>query len=357
VYGGIERMLVTLAGIGGGTLNQQFAVPPEGQLWRELRDLGARTAALPPARASRPFSVLSGRRAFTRQLTDLQPDAAVFHGSWTHAMFAPVARERGVVVAFWQHAPIVTPHWPDRWATRTTPDVLIANSRFTADAPAFPAVPRRVIYCPVPPAIPGLASERGVQRAVLGARDTDVVVLMAARLESWKGHRALIEAGRLLGREDLKIWIAGGVQRPDESAYLAQLESQIFEAHLSGSVTLLGHRADVQTLMRAADVYCQPNLAPEPFGLAVAEAMAAQLPCIVSNTGGSAELVDEACGILTDPGDAAAVAAAIARLATEPALRQTMGRLSAERAARMTDPAAKLAELASVLSEVAAHAG
>lgn len=349
VFGGIERMLATLAATRSDALIQQFAVSPENRLSRELRDMGLEPAALPSARASRPLSVLRARRAFARVLSDLKPDAAVFHGSWTHAMFATVAREHGSIVAFWQHAPITVPRWPDRWAAWTAPDVSIVNSRFTASAPAFPSVPGHIIYCPVPMPPSMSVEERRAGRAALGADDQNVIVLMAARLESWKGHTALIEAARLVGRGDVRIWIAGGVQRPVERPYLEQLEAQISRDGLAASVSLLGERTDVPALMRLADIYCQPNLAPEPFGIAIAEAMRAALPCIVSNTGGAAELVNATCGILTPPGDACGVAAAIDRLARDRAERSALGLAGALRAASMTDPAGRLAELVAAL--------
>lgn len=357
LYGGIERMLGTLAATKSDALSQQFAVSPGGRLWRELQEAGADPVALPSARASRPLTVLTARRDFARTLSGLTLDAVILHGSWTHAVFAPAARARGVLVAFWQHQPITQPRWPDRWAARTAPDILIANSRFTGAAPTFARSRSLVIYCPVPPVPDIPAQQRLAGRAALGARDTDVVVLMAARLEPWKGHRILIEAAKLAATRHVKVWIAGGVQRPTERSYFDQLAAQISASGTHTSVSLLGEREDVPALMRMADIYCQPNLEPEPFGIAIAEAMRAGLPCIVSNTGGAAELVDAECGVFTAPGDAHGVAGAIARLAANAPLRGTMGCAAARRAARLTDPAERLAELAAALTvHPAAHA-
>jgi glycosyltransferase involved in cell wall biosynthesis len=350
VYGGIERMLATFAATPSRSLAQEFAVSPTGRLWRELRGLGVAPAALPPARASRPFSVLAARRSFARVLSDTNVDAAIFHGSWTHALFASVARERDVIVAFWQHAPIIQPRWPDRWAARIPPDVVIANSLFTAAAPAFIGAPIHVINCPVPETVGISREERKAGRAALGAGPDDVAVLMAARLEAWKGHQVLIDAVHFLRDDRLKVWIAGGVQRSTERSYHQELEQQIADAGLADSVALLGEREDVQSLMMFADIYCQPNCAPEPFGIAIAEAMRSGLPCVVSNTGGSAELVDNECAFLPSPGEPIDVAVAIARLAADPALRSRMGRAAAARGARMTDPEARLTEVAAALS-------
>src|SRR4029450_9612854 len=107
--------------------------------------------------------------------------------------------------------------------------------------------------------------------------------------------------------------------------------------------------------MALADIYCQQNSAPEPFGIAIAEAMRSGLPCVVSNTGGSAQLVDVESAFLTAPCDAFDVAVAIAKLAGDSDLRTRRGRAAAARASRMTDPAARLTEVAAALSAGAAR--
>ena len=350
LYGGIERMLATLAATGSDRIQQWFAVSPAGPLYRELRAVNAHTVPLPGARASRPLSVLSARRTFSRALGDVKPDAAIFHGSWAYAMFAGAGREHAPFVVFWQHAPLVQPAWPDRWASWTRPDMLIANSRYTASVPAFSGLPPCVIHCPVAPIQPLSAPERAVARAKMGASDADVIVLMAARLEPWKGHAVLIDAARRVNCRAVKVWIAGGVQRPSEQAYFAELQRHA-AADSRRSVTLLGQRDDVQTLMAIADVYCQPNSGPEPFGVSIAEAMRAGLPCVVSRSGGAVELVDDESGILVAPDDSGAVANAIDALAADTALRSRMGTAARLRAAMLTDPVACVGRLSDALNQ------
>jgi glycosyltransferase involved in cell wall biosynthesis len=278
----------------------------------------------------------------------LNPDAAIFHGSWTHAIFASVARRRTAVVGFWQHAPIMNPGWPDRWASWTRPDVLIANSRFTGSVPAFSGMSPHIIHCPVLPIHTVSAFHRAAARQQLGVQHSDVVVLMAARLEAWKGHSILIDAARRMKAESVKFWIAGGVQRPSEQAYFDQLRRDVEPSR--NHIALLGQRDDVQHLMALADVYCQPNTAPEPFGLAIAEAMSAGLPCVVSQSGGATELVNPQCGILTKPGDAADVARALGALAADCPRRLALGTAARARVEMLTNPVARLEELARALN-------
>jgi glycosyltransferase involved in cell wall biosynthesis len=141
------------------------------------------------------------------------------------------------------------------------------------------------------------------------------VILQSSRLEEWKGQAILIAAlGRMKELPGWEAWIAGGVQKSGESDYLSALRRRVEELGISERVRFLGQRSDVRQLMAAADVYCQPNTGPEPFGLAFVEALQAGLPVVTSGFGGAAEIVDATCGILTRPADIAAVSTALVEL-------------------------------------------
>ena len=350
MYGGIERLLVTLASAAHPALRQEVVIAFGGRLERELQEAGVPVHRLPSPRASRPLMVWRARRAFMGVQAKAAPGVAIFHSAWPHAMFASTARAGGARIGFWQHAPVTTPAWPDRWARFVRPDFTVFNSRFTQARPAFPDVPGQVIHCAVatPPAVaPGV---RRSLRQSLGAGDNDIVVLMAARLERWKGHEVLIEAAKRVPSDArIHVWIAGA-DREAGSRHERDLASAAASVTGGARVSLLGERDDVPTLMRVADIYCQPNLKGEPFGIAIAEAMLASLPCVVSAAGGAAELLDDSCSVITPPGDVAAVADALQRLAADRDLRARMGEAGAARASLRTDPAGRLQELAGVLS-------
>ena len=108
-------------------------------------------------------------------------------------------------------------------------------------------------------------------------------------------------------------------------------------------------RDALMAVYHRADVLVIPSLCEEPFGLPVAEGMACGLPCVGSNAGGIPELIEhEASGLLVERGDAAGLAAALQRLARNPALRERFARLGRERAELLFDwsvPAARLETL------------
>ena len=83
--------------------------------------------------------------------------------------------------------------------------------------------------------------------------------------------------------------------------------------HLEGAVP---HAAVIRWL-QAADVVCQPSLA-EPFGLATLEAMACARPVVATQVGGPPEFVPDEAGVLVDPTDEDALAAALDAAASLP---------------------------------------
>ena len=203
---------------------------------------------------------------------------------------------------------------------------------------------RDVIH-PAVAALPPMSSDaRRALRAAEGAGDDTTVILMAARLEEWKGHRVLLEAAATLtGR--VAIWMAAGPQRPHEIVYLESLTRFAAERLPPGRVRFLGERSDVPQLMHAADVDRQPDTSPEPFGIVFVEALAAGTLVVTTAMGGAVEIVDERCGILVAEPSSGAVAAALQRLVDDPSLRTSLGRDGPARASRISDPARRLREV------------
>jgi glycosyltransferase involved in cell wall biosynthesis len=100
-------------------------------------------------------------------------------------------------------------------------------------------------------------------------------------------------------------------------------------------IIFTGRREAVAALTADLDIAVLPSLR-EAQGISILEAMARRVPVVASAVGGIPEVVaDGVSGLLVPPADPGALAAAIARLATSPALRARMGdagyRIVAER--------------------------
>jgi glycosyltransferase involved in cell wall biosynthesis len=344
LFGGIERMLLTIAATPSSDARHEMALSVDGRLAAALRARGREPHVLGAARFSRPDTVWRARRALGRVLASQRPAALIAHAPWSYALAAPVARRRGVPLLLWVHDAPRADAFLERRVAARPPETLICNSRYIAGLAGawLPRVPSLVIYPPVEPRVPGAETSRAALRAQAGATDQTTVILLASRLEPYKGHRLLLEAAARL-RGDVAVWIAGGAQRPHEADYLASLTADA-ERHLPDRVRFLGERNDVPDLMAAADIFCQPNTQPEPFGIVFAEALAARVPVVTTAMGGAVEIVN-GCGVLVDEPAAAPLAAALQRLIDDPALRASLGAGGPAHAARLTDPAARLRQL------------
>ncbi len=343
-------LAVVSASAEDSSCTHDVAVAFDGRLASELRNARSSPCLLGDARFSRPDTVWRARRALRTAMTAQRYDAVIAHAPWSTALSAPAVKRASVPLLSWIHDAPHDDQWPERRVARTPPDRFVCNSHYTAGLVArwIPSVPTTVIHPPVVPSVPH--EDRADVRRQLGDADDVVVVLMAARMESWKGHRVLLDAAAQL-RGNVAIWIAGGPQRAEEAVYFDELSRTAATLGDRVRIRLLRERSDVPRLMRAADVYCQPNTSPEPFGVVFVEALSAGIPVVTTAAGGPLEIVDEQCGILIPHASGETVAAALQRLIDDPALRRSLGQQGPARAVRISDPAVALTSIAEVVRE------
>ena len=95
-----------------------------------------------------------------------------------------------------------------------------------------------------------------------------------------------------------------------------------------------GFREDAPALCAASDVFCLPSTRREGLARAIIEAMVYQVPPIVTDSGGSPELVVHGeSGIVVPVEDPQAIADAIERLWRDPELRRRLGHAARQRIA------------------------
>jgi glycosyltransferase involved in cell wall biosynthesis len=143
-------------------------------------------------------------------------------------------------------------------------------------------------------------------------------LLCAGRLDERKGiHVAVRALAKLPGEATLDILGSG------DAIYRARLEALVRELGLEHRVRFdVVPRAELHGRYDDADVVLFPVTWDEPFGLVPVEAMARGTPVVATGTGGSAEFLENELNcLLVSPGDDAALAAAVRRLAGDEALR------------------------------------
>lgn len=172
-------------------------------------------------------------------------------------------------------------------------------------------------------------SHRSSVRAEFGVSENEVLVLVVASLAPQKNHASLVRAAAqcIDDHVPLRLVFAG------EGATRGELESLATELGIRNQVALPGVRQDIPDLLAASDLVALSSLPlVETFPMCLLEAMAGGRAVLSTAVGGVPEMVaDGATGIVVSPGDDAALAAALARLARDGNLRSMMGSTGRER--------------------------
>ena len=167
------------------------------------------------------------------------------------------------------------------------------------------------------------------------ARERPLRIAFVGTVTPRKGLTTLVEG--LAGSDtDAELTVVG---RPADETYVEAVRRRVRRHDLGGRVRMAGELSDeaLSATLRSSHVLAVPSRY-EGFGIVYLEGMSFGLPAIAARAGGAAETVtDGETGVLVDPGDAEAVAAAIARFAAHPDRLAAMGRAARRRYERHPD--------------------
>ena len=300
---------------------------------RDVRRETVRPTRLDPrAIVNVPVSVLR----LSRRLRALDADL-VHTNSLKAAFYGGLAARLAGVPAMWHvRDRIASDYLPRaavvlvRVAARFLPAAVVANSRATLETlPALRSA--SVLYNPiVPDAVEPLTA---IERPKTGKPTIGVV----GRLAPWKGQDVFLDAfAQAFRGANVRARIIGSALF-GEDAYAESLRRQAEQLGIAGQVEFRGFREDVWAELRELEVLVHCSVRPEPFGQVVLEGMAAGVPVIAAAAGGPAELItDGVDGVLTTPGDSAALAAAMRRLIDDPDLREQLAAAGRRRSGDFT---------------------
>ncbi|MBM3561516.1 MAG: glycosyltransferase family 4 protein, partial [Alphaproteobacteria bacterium] len=144
-------------------------------------------------------------------------------------------------------------------------------------------------------------------RGELGTPANRVVIMMVGRLVAEKGYPELFAAIRDV---DAELWCIGARLDSDHAASVDRaFADATADPACAARIRLLGYRADVPDLLRAADIFTLPSHR-EGMPRSIVEAMLAGLPVVATNVRGSREeVVPGETGLLVPVADRAALAA------------------------------------------------
>jgi glycosyltransferase involved in cell wall biosynthesis len=202
-----------------------------------------------------------------------------------------------------------------RWADA----IVCNNARAVRHAPAHLA--DRHVVIPNGIEMPPAPADRAAARRALDLPAAGLLVAGAGRVVPAKNIGLFVSVAEAVvtQRADTHfVWIGGGAGE-------AEFRRRIRARRLGTRVTLTGERDDVPSALHAADVFL---LTSDREGLsnATMEAMAAGVPCVVTDAGGTAELVvDGETGYVCPVGRPEPLVERLTRLLDEPGLRGVLG--------------------------------
>jgi len=310
------------------------------KIWQVLIDLISR------------FHYKNGRDYFAHSHYDV---LHVFTPDTGATLMIRAGKEAGIPVLYHEmgtphYLPPLEPHY------KRLEKVLPLCSEVAALSPTLAQQwSERFPFLPAISVLPLLTDDAYVLKmpAKLGTNDT--IFGFAARIETGKGPFVLADALAQLrqSRDDVVVRLAGTGPAAQD------VKARVRELRLNGSWEFVGSYDGVvgcSAFMRTLDVFVLPSFA-EGTSKSVIEAMAHGLPIITTTVGGLPDLLTPDAGILVPPGDTAALAGAMQRLASDPELRERMGQAARERYLKLFAPDAVLSMLIDTYGRVAGGNG
>lgn len=188
------------------------------------------------------------------------------------------------------------------------------------------------------------AADRAASRVALGLPPEAFVVAVLGRIAAWKGQDVLLRALAQLPAD--AVALVAGAPWPGDEARLGELHRLAAALGVGERVRFAGLLADPRPAYAAADVVAVPSTLPDPFPNAALEAAAAGCCVVASAHGGVTEmLADGRTGVLVPPGEAGALAGALAALREDPDRRAALGAAAAADVGRRFTTARLLGEL------------
>ena len=329
-YSGAEESLNQLVRKVDPNRFEKYAViGMPSRLERELETAGARTLTL----GDGFFDPTIKNFIAVRNLLDqLQPDLIHLNGAdglpflWNAVeRKIPIVQHirNGALASFKEYAEAAT--------------ALIAVSRFLRDDVLRFAVERdrvHVIYDEADTEYfhPGVCDGKAVRKR-LGIVEEAKVIVMVARFAQNKRHDLMLDAFQQV-REHVpaaRLVLKGEVYRED--GYYDRIRQRIEEMNSDNAILHIPFVDDIREIHAAADVLvlCSDR---EGLGRCVVEAMSMETPPVVTDTGGSHEIVEDGVsGVVVPGGNASALAQGIIRVLKDDDLARSLGR-EARRAAK-----------------------
>lgn len=347
--GGAELMLIHLlqANRCSGEVDYRIAFLEDGPLVGEAAARGYPAQVFPAGRLRQGHRYLSALIRLGRWMRREKADAVMSWMAKAHLYAGPAAWSAGIPAVWWQHG-MPEGGRLDRLTVRLPAQAVFCCSH-TVRAVQERMRPARSMQVINPAVDLGRFDASRLPSVPEARRSLDLptdrpVIGMVARLQRWKGVHVFLEAAAHLARTHPEaVFVVVGGTHALEPGYADVLARHVRDGGLGSRVRLVGYQLDTALWMQAMDVVAHASIEPEPFGMVVIEAMALGKLVIASRAGGPLEIVEDGVdGLLTEPGDANALAAAMERGLADTPVNRAMRAAARSKASRYgTDPLAQ----------------
>lgn len=299
--GGEQQTLNLIRELAGRSLEQRVVCREGGELERRVRELGIHC---------HPVShFIRGHRH--------APGADILHGHCGKSVYWATLEHllRGTPYLVTRRVDNPLDRGPlTRWAYRGASRIVCLSHAIEASVQAgVGPVPTAII----PSSYSHFLSDPAKAAELRKAWPGKFLVGQVGNLLGHKGHDVTLQAARNLASTHPHIHfliLGDGPRREELERAAADLPN----------LTFLGHQKAIGNYLSILDLFVFPSLT-EGLGSSILEAMQAGVPVIASEAGGIPDLItQESTGILVPPGDASALAQAIARLEGDPEFRSAL---------------------------------
>lgn len=222
--------------------------------------------------------------------------------------------------------------WPDR-LTQFACDMFVANSKavahFRHQREKTASKNTVVIKNGIDVHFFSRENTARIGKESLGLPKDKLIVTSVANLRYEKGYDFLIEVISKF-RDQFEpvqfVWVGTGELKE-------HLTEKLLQAGTFDKVTMLGYSNDVRSILANTDIFVLPSR-EEGMPRCLMEAMAMSLPCVATNVGGTAEVIEQGIsGFLSDFGDVEAFSSNLKRLVDSAELRQKIATAARKRIA------------------------
>jgi Glycosyltransferase len=150
----------------------------------------------------------------------------------------------------------------------------------------------------------------------------EFLITSAARFSEEKGHLFFLEA---ISRFKATLESQYGTAMPKvkfvlagEGVLLEECRKRATDMELNDIILFTGYFSNINALLKETDLFISHST-KEALGISILEALACGIPAIVTNSGGTSEIVNETtgCGLLVNNGDVAGLSSAMVRMVTD----------------------------------------